>query len=116
MRDRKFGGVVAFVVALLVSVDLCIALWGIPTFLFVEPTAGDRVLVWVLLCVGPLSGWILATAHGQLLSALPMFGWATIYCVVPLVVAVVRRSTVALALLALLWFACGYLFTIAIWI
>jgi hypothetical protein len=69
-----------------------------------------------LILLGPVSGWILASFGGKLLSALGILVPVTLACAIPLAVYWYRRRAVWLAIALLLWVAAGYLFTVAIWV
>ncbi|MFT3765740.1 MAG: hypothetical protein QM820_09515 [Minicystis sp.] len=103
------------VAAMLALANSLVAVAGVPKFLFRSPTPMQRVLVWVGLSLGPLSGWLEAFASRSVVAALPTVGIVTAVSCVPLVAAIRRRSVPLLALAGLLWFIAGYLFTIAMW-
>lgn len=97
------------------SLDLLVALVGVPRFLVAEPTAGQRSVVFLGLALGPATGWIETLGSGHVVQGLPMLLVMTLGTLVPLGLAVTLRSRAALVLGALGWFFSGYLFTIAIW-
>jgi len=73
-------------------------------------------LLWGGLMLGPLVGWIEAIVRGRLSGALGLLLSALLCVLVPALVYAVNRSTAALGLAALCWFASGWLFVIGIWV
>ncbi len=116
VKPDSFEAAVVLVVALHLLASLLVALAGVPTFLFAHPTPGQRALVWLGLCSGPLSGWVLAFSQRAGSSALPMLATVSVVCAAPLALALARRSLGALLVGGVFWFLSGYLFVIAIWV
>jgi hypothetical protein len=115
-KADSFHAAVALLAALHVLASLLIAFWGLPTFFVAKPSLGERALLWLGLCLGPLGGWVAAVAQRHLCAALPLLAGASVLCAAPLTVAFVCRSSGALLLSALLWFLCGYCLIIGIWV
>jgi hypothetical protein len=74
-------------------------------------------MTWLLLTLGPIGGWIGVASYPHAMpGALQLLIPATLPCAVPAGIYALRRGAEWLGVTFLAWLACGYLFTIAIWI
>ncbi len=99
----------------LVLTNLLVAAFGVDHCAIPSPTPRDRALIWLGLNLGPISGVVGALWYGAFLGAVPLVGAVSASCAIPIFVAIRGRSRAAFVVSSLLWFAAGYLFTIAIW-
>ncbi len=115
-RTEIFDTSVALVVGSQVLINVFIALTTGPGMAPASPDISKQVLVWLGLSLGPLCAPIVSFARDDLVGVAPMIVLFTSPCALLLASALARRSAALFLLLDLVWFAFGFLFTIAIWV